>query len=157
MPFRSFFALNEHLLTDGKVFMIKQRLLIAAGILALTALPIARPSVAQSAPTSDNTNEILKTLALTPGQKIEVDKIQNDATVKIKAVLGSEQLKRLSAISKAGKADPQSLKTLNLSQDQKIKLNEVQKGVAQKLFSVLTPDQQQKLIDQMIARAGKSK
>jgi Spy/CpxP family protein refolding chaperone len=137
--------------------MIRQRLLIAAGILALAISPIARPSIAQSPPTSDNTSEILKTLALTPGQKIEVNKIQDDATVKIKAVLNPEQLKNLSALSKAGKADSQALKTLNLSQDQKTKLNEVQKGVAQKLFSVLTPDQQQKLIDQMIARAGKSK
>jgi periplasmic protein CpxP/Spy len=137
--------------------MIRQKLLIVAGILALTVLPITRPSVAQSAPTPGNTSEILKNLALTPEQKPKVDKIQDEAAAKIKAVLNPAQLKQLSVISQAGKADSKAFKTLNLSQDQKTKLNEVQKGVAQQLFSILTPDQQQKLIDQMIAQAGKSK
>lgn len=150
-------ALTEHPPIDGDLSMIRQRLLIAAGILTLTALSITGFAIAQPAPTFNNASEILKTLALTPKQKVEVDKIQDDATVKIKTVLNPEQLKHLSVLSKAGKADSQALKTLNLSQDQKIKLNEVQKGVTQKLLSVLTPDQQQKLIDQMIARAGKSK
>jgi Spy/CpxP family protein refolding chaperone len=137
--------------------MIRQKLLIVAGILALTALPIARPSVAQSAPTPGNVGEILKNLALTPAQKPKIDRIQNEAAVKIKAVLNPAQLKQLSVISQAGKADSKAFEMLNLSQAQKTKLNEVQKGVAQQLFSILTPDQQQKLIDQMIAQAGKSK
>jgi hypothetical protein len=59
--------------------MIKQRLLISVGILALTALPITNSAVAQSVPTSNHVSETLKTLALTPRQKIEVYKIQEDA------------------------------------------------------------------------------
>jgi Spy/CpxP family protein refolding chaperone len=137
--------------------MLKQKLLIAAGILALTFLPIAYPSIAQSAPTASNVSDILQSLGLTPGQKLKVKKIQDDAAVKIKAVLNPEQIKQLSILSQAGKNDATAFNTLNLSPDQKIKLNVVQKGVTQELLSVLTPDQQQKLIDQMIARAGKNK
>jgi Spy/CpxP family protein refolding chaperone len=137
--------------------MIRQKLTVAAGILALTILPMARPSIAQATPTPGAVSEILNSLELTPEQKPKVDKIQDDAAVKIKAVLDAEQLKQLSVISSAGKADSEAFKTLNLSEDQKTKLNEVQMGVAQELFSVLTPDQQQKLIDQMMSRTGASK
>lgn len=136
--------------------MIRQRLMVAAGILTLTILPMARPSIAQATPTPGAVSDILNSLELTPEQKPKVDKIQDDAAVKIKAVLDAEQLKQLSVISSAGKADSEAFKTLNLSEDQKTKLNEVQMGVAQELFSVLTPDQQQKLIDQMMSRTGKS-
>jgi periplasmic protein CpxP/Spy len=136
--------------------MIRQKLMVAAGILALTISPMARPSLAQATPTPGAVSDILNSLELTPEQKPKVDKIQDDAAVKIKAVLDADQLKQLSVISSAGKADSEAFKTLNLSEDQKTKLNEVQMGVAQELFSVLTPDQQQKLIDQMMSRTGKS-
>ncbi len=137
--------------------MIRKKLMVAAGILALTILPMTRPSIAQATPTPGAVSDILNSLELTPEQKPKVDKIQDDAAVKIKAVLDTDQLKQLSVISAAGKADSEAFKTLNLSEDQKTKLNEVQMGVAQELFSVLTPEQQQKLIDQMMSRTGNSK
>jgi Spy/CpxP family protein refolding chaperone len=175
--------------------MIKQNLVLAAGALALTVSPLAKPSAAQPAspttpitrpasptapltqpaptapvaqpasPTAPATQsasptggvgDILKTLNLTPEQQPKVDRVQANAAVKIKSVLNADQLRQLDAISKKGNADSEAFKALNLSPEQKTKLNEVQMGVAQELFAILTPDQQQKLIDQMIARTGKT-
>ncbi len=138
--------------------MIGQKVLIAAGILALTVLPMTPASIAQVAtPPGTVSESIIKSLNLTPEQKPKVEKIQGDAAAKVKAILNPTQIKQLSVISKTNKADAKAFNALNLSQGQKTKLNEVQTGVAQALFAVLTPDQQQKLLDQMIAQASKGR
>jgi Spy/CpxP family protein refolding chaperone len=139
------------------ICMIGQKVVIAAGILALIVLPMTLPSAAQLAtPPGTVSSTIIKSLDLTPEQKPKVEKIQGDAAAKVKAILNPAQLKQLSIISKAGKTDAKALKALNLSQAQQTQLNTVQTGLAQELFSVLTPEQQQKLLDQMIMQAGKS-
>jgi periplasmic protein CpxP/Spy len=137
--------------------MIRQRILTTAGILALTVSPMTLPSLAQSTTSPGTVSEtIIESLNLTPEQKPKVEKIQGDAATKVKTILNPAQLKQLSIISKAGKADTKAFRALNLSQAQKTQLNAVQTGLAQELFSVLTPEQQQKLLDQMIVQAGKS-
>ena len=136
--------------------MIRKVLIVLAGVLALSLSPMARPSLAQTAAISGSVTDVLKNLDLTPKQLPQVNRIQADAAAKIRSVLNPDQLRQLDEIAQGSSAGPGAFKALNLSENQKIQLNSVQTSVAQELFSVLTPEQQQKLIDLMIARAGKA-
>ena len=136
--------------------MIRQALAAVAGVLVLTLSPMARPSVAQVATDAGSISEVFKDLDLTPKQLPQVNKIQANAAAKIRDVLTPEQQSQLDQIARGGAATPGAFKALNLSAQQKVQLDSIQMSVAQALFSVLTPEQQQKLIDLMIARAGKT-
>jgi Spy/CpxP family protein refolding chaperone len=154
--------------------MIRQKLMAAASVVALTVTILGHHAVAQSTntpgaestntPGAESTNtpgaesaytpgpvtEVLKELNLTPQQQPEVDKIQNLAAARIKGVLTPEQLDQLKVLADAGKADSEAFASLNLSGEQKDKLNEIQLDVGQQLFAVLTDEQRQKLIDAMM-------
>jgi Spy/CpxP family protein refolding chaperone len=128
--------------------MIKQKLLVCASVIALTAVAAIHPVMAQpasSAPTG--VTEILKQLNLTPDQQKRVDEIQAAAAVKIKEVLTPEQATKLKALAEAGKGNADSFKDLNLTEDQKTKLNNIKMSLGLELFPILTPEQQQKLMN----------
>jgi Spy/CpxP family protein refolding chaperone len=129
--------------------MIRQKLLVfCASVIALTAVPVIHPVMAQpAAPTPTGVADILKQLNLTPDQQKRVDEIQAAAAVKIKAVLTPDQLTQLKTLAEAGKGDVDSFKDLNLTNDQKVKLNNIKMSLGLELFPILTPEQQQKLMN----------
>lgn len=134
--------------------MIKQKLLVCASVMALTAVTAIHPVTAQPASsTPTGVTEILKQLNLTPDQQKRVDEITASAKVKIKGVLNPDQLTQLNALAEAGKGDAEALKALNLADDQKAKLNNIQMGIALELLPVLSSEQQQKLMDAFVSKS----
>jgi periplasmic protein CpxP/Spy len=134
--------------------MIKQKLLVLiASVIALTAVPVMYPAIAQSAPAPTGVTEILKQLDLSPDQQKRVDEIQALAAVQIKSVLTPDQLAQLRVLADAGKGDAESFSALNLSDAQKTKLNEVKMDVGMQLLPVLNSDQQKKLFEAVTARS----
>jgi Spy/CpxP family protein refolding chaperone len=133
--------------------MIKQKLLVLfASVIAMTAVPVMSPVMAQSAgSTPSGVTAILKQLNLTPDQQKRVDEIQALAAVQIKAVLTPEQLVQFKAMADEGRSDADSFNALNLTDGQKTKLKEVQTDIALQLLPVLSGDQQQKLIEAVTA------
>ena len=135
--------------------MIKQKLLVLfASMIAMTAVPVMSPAMAQSAAsTPTGVTEILKQLNLTPDQQKRVDEIQALAAVQIKGVLTPDQLAQLKVLADSGKGDAESFSALNLSEAQKAKLNEVKMDVGMQLLPVLNSDQQKKLFEAVTARS----
>lgn len=134
--------------------MIKQKLLVLfTSVIALTAVPVMPPAMAQPAAASAPTGvtAILKQLNLTPEQQKRVDEIQALATVQIKGVLTPEQLVQFKAMAEEGKSDAESFNALNLTDGQKTKLKEVQTDIALQLLPILSGDQQQQLIKAVTA------
>ncbi len=134
--------------------MIKQKLLVLiASVIALTAVPVVYPAIAQSVPAPAGVTEILKQLDLSPDQQKRVDEIQALAAVQIKSVLTPDQLAQLKVLADAGKGDAESFSALNLSDAQKTKLNEVKMDVGMQLLPVLNSDQQKKLFEAVTSRS----
>ena len=131
---------------------IKQKLLVlVVSMIAITAVPVMSPAMAQSTPTPTGVTSILKQLNLTPDQQKRVDEIQALAAVQIKGVLTPEQLVQFKAMADEGRSDTESFNALNLTDGQKTKLKEVQTDIALQLLPVLSGDQQQKLIEAVTA------
>jgi Spy/CpxP family protein refolding chaperone len=132
--------------------MIKQKLLVLfASVIAISAVSVMSPAMAQSSSTPTGVTAILKQLNLTPDQQKRVDEIQALAAVQIKAVLTPEQLVQFKAMAEEGRSDAESFNALNLTDGQKTKLKEVQTDIALQLLPVLNGDQQQKLIEAVTA------
>lgn len=133
--------------------MMKQKLLVLfASVIAMTAVPVMSPVMAQSSgSTPSGVTAILKQLNLTPDQQKRVDEIQALAAVQIKGVLTPEQLVQFKAMADEGRSDADSFNALNLTDGQKTKLKEVQTDIALQLLPVLSGDQQQKLIEAVTA------
>jgi Spy/CpxP family protein refolding chaperone len=127
--------------------MIKQKLLVLfTSVIAIAAVPVTSPAIAQSTATPTGVTAILKQLNLTPEQQKRVDEIQALAAVQIKGVLTPEQLTQFKVMAEEGRSDAESFNALNLTDGQKTRLKEVQTDIALQLLPVLSSDQQQQLI-----------